>query len=223
MGKKYNIIEVVEASAITSNEVFNKDTLITFYNDTSKFKIADGKTRFNDLSEIGGGGSGIPPEVQAALDAKSNLEGGNTFLGFQSVDSGIGVGDPESTYTGIDPGSISVVQVSFTHSTLNHEKLEIVSEIDQDAISLIKDRITKTTGTGDKLNLIFPDTLIASERNINVPDIDGELVVDSQLTEKLTATPATAVPDSVATTVEELVVDFNTLLASLRTAGTLLI
>lgn len=57
-GKKLNIIEVVEADAIARNEVFSKDILITFYNDTSKIKLADGKTAFNSLSYIKGNAKG---------------------------------------------------------------------------------------------------------------------------------------------------------------------
>lgn len=68
MAKKYNIIEVVEASAVAGNTIFPKDTVITFYNDPSKIKLGDGKTPFNSLPAIGGGA--ISPDVQAALDAK---------------------------------------------------------------------------------------------------------------------------------------------------------
>jgi len=73
MAKKYNVIEVVEASAVSGNTIFPKDTVITFYNDTSKIKIADGKTPFNSLPAIGGGSGGITPEIQAALDLKAPL------------------------------------------------------------------------------------------------------------------------------------------------------
>lgn len=70
MSNKFNIIEIVEASAISTNPIYPKDTLITFYNDTSKIKIADGKTEFNSLGSIGGAVSGISPETQAALNTK---------------------------------------------------------------------------------------------------------------------------------------------------------
>ena len=68
MTDKYKIIEVVDSEAIAKNTIFDKDTIITLFNDTSKFKIGDGKTAYNALYYIGG--NIIQPAVQSALDAK---------------------------------------------------------------------------------------------------------------------------------------------------------
>lgn len=65
---KYKIIQVVESEAILNNTVFDPYTIITFYNDSNKFKIGDGKTAFNSLSEFGG--EGITSDTQTALDTK---------------------------------------------------------------------------------------------------------------------------------------------------------
>lgn len=109
MSKKFKIIEVVESEAVSKNEIFSKDTLITFYNDTSKIKIADGKTAFNSLSYIGGASSGITPETQTALNLKANIASPTftgtvsgitkTMVGLNNVDNTTDLLKPISTAT----------------------------------------------------------------------------------------------------------------------------
>lgn len=69
-----NIIQIVEADAILSNEIFGKNTTITFYNDSSKIKIADGITKFNDLPYVGAASSGESVSNDSTYLAVDNLK-----------------------------------------------------------------------------------------------------------------------------------------------------
>jgi len=84
MAKQLNIIEVVEADAVSRNTIFPKNTIITFFNDTSKIKISDGRTAFNSLISIGG--DLIPASVQTALNAKLTATKAATQANSTAVD-----------------------------------------------------------------------------------------------------------------------------------------
>lgn len=145
-------------------------------NGVAKPAIGEDTTTLLQTEVFQGTGGAISPEVQQALDAKANLEGGNEFSGSQTFDTGIIVGDIEGNYTGIDP-SIVTTKTTDAYITMNSESITLSSELNQEGLLVDKLRIRKTTDTGDILNLSFPTELTATERNVNVPDADGVINV----------------------------------------------